>query len=78
MSTYSKLICDVCNRDAQHAKVQLMVIQTTEETEGRSKKPCLKGTSLDLCQECLDRIIDNSPLLSAGAQGYNNYSWRTK
>ena len=76
MSTEIIRRCDVCG--AQNAKqIELDVIFTTEQTEGRSCKPYLKRNKIDICDECKDKILKGGVYIhAAGAQGYNKYFFK--
>lgn len=72
--------CDVCNSTKNVKEdIGIQVIFTTEQTEGRSVKPYLTPDlhKLDLCEDCLDTIIeDGKYLYGRGAMGYNKYEFR--
>ena len=68
--------CDIkgCDNRATCIKTSLQVIFRTEQTEGRSSTPYLQNVTVDLCTDCLNRIIDEQKYVSAvGDQGYNEF-----
>lgn len=78
MATRTEHICDKCGMPATLLKVNVPMRFTTEQTEGRPTKPYLEINKMDLCQPCMDRIIDGQPLSASGAQGHNQYIFRRK
>ena len=71
-----KVYCDICNEKATAHKV-LQVIFTTEQTEGRPCKPYLNfPNELDLCDDCLGKIMEGNYVFASGAQGYNDYYFK--
>jgi hypothetical protein len=69
--------CDIngCNNEVTHHKnMSIQVIFTTEQTEGRSVNPYLDTVVIDICEECLEKVVKNKKYIVAyGAQGYNIY-----
>ncbi len=62
--------CDLCG--ASNAKSYKTLVEfTTEQTEGRMVKPYLTTTEIDLCSECLKKVV---VLRASGAQGNNKFS----
>jgi hypothetical protein len=76
MATITKCTCDLCQEPAKFLQQPVPVAFLTEQTEGRPCKPYLTTTAIDLCDGCLQRIVDSYPLTAYGAQGYNTYEWR--
>lgn len=76
MATITKHTCDLCKEPATKLKKQIPVVFLTEQTEGRSCTPHITIETLDLCDRCLQRIVDSYPLTAYGAQGSNTYEWR--
>ena len=75
----TQITCDICDRqiniiEAAKCHKTITVIQTTEQTEGRSTDPYLSNQNLDICYECESRILKGNMLFSSGAQGYNTYT----
>ena len=71
-----KVYCDICNEKATTHKA-LQVIFTTEQTEGRPCKPYLNfPKELDLCDNCLGKIMEGNYVFASGAQGYNDYYFK--
>jgi hypothetical protein len=69
--------CDVCKTECKVQNQQLQVIFTTEQTEGRSIKPYLCMSKLDICNDCLDKVISGKAIFAHGAQGYNTFYFGT-
>jgi hypothetical protein len=76
MATITKHTCDLCKEPATKLQQRVPVVFTTEQTEGRPCNPHLTFETLDLCEGCLQRIVERSPLTAYGAQGCNTYEWR--
>lgn len=67
-------VCDICGAEfAERRQVNVPVVWTTEQTEGRSCKPYYGVERLDLCEDCADRV---HVVEAAGAQGRNRYVFR--
>lgn len=79
MSQTTTTNCDICaaaiiRPEKEPAKIQ--VVFNTEQTEGKYTTPHLYLQNMDICPECLQRLINEHPLIASGAQGYNRYEWR--
>lgn len=73
----TKTICDVCGAETGNKKIDIQVIFTTEQNEGRSCKPHLCNEKLNLCNKCLNNVLDNGNYIYAnGAMGCNTYFFR--
>lgn len=73
----TKTICDVCYAETGNKKIDIQVIFTTEQNEGRCCKPHLCNEKLNLCNKCLNNVLDNGNYIYAnGAMGYNTYFFR--
>ena len=58
-------------------KIDIQVIFTTEQNEGRCCKPHLCNEKLNLCNKCLNNVLDNGNYIYAnGAMGCNTYFFR--
>lgn len=67
-------VCDICGAEfAERRPVNVPVVWTTEQTEGRFCEPYYGVECLDLCEDCADRI---HVVEAAGAQGLNRYVFR--
>lgn len=75
MATLTMHTCDIegCGKAATHLQTKLQVVFVTEQTEGRPTSPHLSNEVLDLCGECLQRIVERHPVVGQGAQGNNTY-----
>ena len=69
-------ICDIkeCGRKAIHKDTKLQVIFTTDQTEGRSCRPYLDNVTIDLCYECMVKVLEGRAIYANGAMGHNEYS----
>lgn len=76
MATTTSVHCDLCKAPATHKQKQIPAKFLTEQTEGRPTTPYLSVQSLDLCNECLRRIVDGQPIVGSGARGHNTFNWR--
>ena len=68
--------CDICAEEVPKPDEKsraFQVIFTTEQTEGRRVRPHLSYEIIDICNECMDRILKGEAVYGAGAQGHNNY-----
>jgi ribosomal protein L37AE/L43A len=68
--------CDIdkCENSANHKGLSIQVIFTTEQTEGRNTKPHLSNEKIDICQSCLDKVLEGNYIFGAGAMGHNCYT----
>ena len=67
--------CDICGKKDNEIQLEnLQIIFTTEQTEGRSCEPYLIKEQLEICPECLGKIVNGKSILyGSGAQGYNKF-----
>lgn len=68
--------CDIknCKNVASHKEKPMQVIFTTEQTEGRSVTPHLSNVTIDLCDEHMNKLVEESKYIRAsGAMGHNDY-----
>lgn len=75
----TRFYCDVdhSHHNAVHQQIQIQVIFTTEQTEGRSvARPYLTMETLDLCDECMRNLMMGHYLFGEGAQGHNRYHFK--
>lgn len=73
----TKTICDVCGEETSNEEINIQVIFTTEQNEGRCCKPYLCNEKLNLCNKCLNNVLCNGNYIYAnGAMGYNTYFFR--
>jgi hypothetical protein len=71
--------CDVCETENDVNEIDIQVLFTTEQTEGRGIKPYnLCNEKLDLCETCRLHILKGNYIYAEGAQGYNKYFFRNK
>jgi hypothetical protein len=69
-----KYYCDVCRRkETNGSKEKIQVIFTTEQTESRSCVSYLYMATLDICQDCMYKILQGNYLYAQGAMGDNTY-----
>lgn len=69
--------CDICKIECEVHNKQLQIIFTSEQTEGRPTKPYLCMSKLDICNDCLDKVISGKAIFAHGAQGYNTFYFKT-
>lgn len=69
--------CDIkgcSNQVTLNRSLPIQVIFTTDQTEGRGVKPYLDNVRLDICEDCLEKLVKNQKyIIASGAQGYNTY-----
>ncbi len=75
-----KYTCDInnCKNEVAEKQKQLQIIFLTDQTEGRGCKPYLTLEKIDICQKCLDKVLEGEAVLGTGAQGHNQYFFKTK
>ena len=73
MSSEVIVKCDICKSEVDVRKKNIQIIFKTDQTEGRNCNPYLDIIKIDICKECLNKIIKGKALYGAGAQGYNDY-----
>lgn len=75
--TITKLYCDVCREETTNEEINIQVIFTTEQNEGRCCKHHLCNEKLNLCDKCLNNVLYNGNYIYAkGAMGYNTYFFK--
>lgn len=63
--------CDICRKETQNFKtINYPVLFLTDQTDGSGVKPYISQQKLDVCQDCLYKII---MLKGRGAMGNNTY-----
>lgn len=72
--TITTTYCDICGIEGAKS-IKTTVRFLTEQTEGKYVTPYYELKTLDLCDECLDKVI---LIDAAGAQGNNKYRIRRK
>lgn len=76
MSTITTIQCDICTVEIEVTPRKSVPVKfTTEQTEGRSVIPYIAVIPLDICNQCLSRVIDGQPLIGSGAR-HDTFSWR--
>ena len=73
--TIIKKYCDICESEIpiNKDKLQISVIFTTEQAEGRAITPYLTRKSLHICDSCKSIILEGNMVFGSGAMGYNKY-----
>lgn len=71
--TITKIYCDVCQQETNNKKIDIQVIFLTEQDEGRCVKPYLCNEKLNLCDNCMNTILDGQYIFAEGAMGCNRY-----
>ena len=72
----TQTFCDVCKEEKIIENLHIQTIFITEQTEGRNCKPYLNNDHIDICKECLDKVLKGNYLWGHGAQGHNHYSFK--
>jgi len=77
MSVTTVVRCDVCEGvidsvTKDNKCVEMQVIFTTEQTEGKSCANYFSFLQLDLCDDCKERALSGHYIFAAGAQGCSN------
>lgn len=73
----TKIYCDVCKEETNNEEIDIQVIFTTEQNEGKPIPPHLCSEKLNICDRCMDRIlIDGKYIYASGAMGSNIYEFR--
>lgn len=68
--------CDTCGAEKAQ-KIKTSVVFVTEQTEGRPIQPYIQIHELDICFNCLAKIIrDGEQIYAHGAQGHNTYYFK--
>lgn len=68
--------CDLCGSTEDVEQVTIPCVFTTEQTEGRGREPYLTHESIDACNKCYGRVLQEQPVWASGAQGNNTYFWK--
>ena len=68
-----KLICDLCGKEGAKTFHTLAEFET-EQNEGKPVKPYITSTEIELCEECLKKVV----LLKASGAQVNNRFWISK
>jgi len=72
--TISCDVTDIIHGGKVETNKDMPMVFLTETTEGRSTKPYLTTEKIDICELCLQHMIDTRELLTGeGSQGYNKY-----
>lgn len=65
--------CDLCYKEGAKTYRTLARFHT-EQTEGRTVKPYITSTEIELCDECVEKV---AVINGKGAQGVNDF-WLVK
>jgi len=66
--------CDICSsNEPKYKGFELQVIFTTEQDEGRGVDHYLSDEKLDLCENCMKKILKGNYVFAEGAMGHNKY-----
>lgn len=69
-------IKDCTNVSNREEPLELDVIFTSEQTEGRSCPPYLSSEKVDLCPQCINKVLEGNYIWANGAQGHNTYYFK--
>lgn len=79
MSRHSICKCDLCEKvSPEFQSKEIQVIFTTDQTEGRSTLPYLSNERIDICGNCLNKVLEGNYIFAEGAMGYNNFYFKKK
>lgn len=67
------ITCDICKNATDVTERSIQIRFLSEQNEGRAITPYLNEVKMDICNECLDRLVRDHPLEGWGAMGYNTY-----
>lgn len=78
MASKTIMSCDIkdCNSEIKVKTEKIQVIFTTEQTEGRSCTPYLSEERFDMCEACMNKVLEGNYIFGYGAQGYNTYYFK--
>lgn len=68
--------CDICGSEKDLLEKGMDVIFETEQTEGRSSEPYLERKKLDICKECMVKVLKGNYVFASGIMGYNKYYFK--
>lgn len=70
------IVCDMCGKEDKDCKsLNIPVLFTTDQTEGRAVTPYVTQQPIDMCSGCIEKALT---VTGYGAQGYNTYKWLEK
>lgn len=76
MARQEVITCDVdgCGGGDGVKYLKMQVVFETETNEGRAVDPYFSNVEIDLCKNCVKRLIEERKYLSVvGAMGFNKY-----
>lgn len=56
----------------------ITVVFTTDQNDGSGCKPYLSNENIDLCPDCIEKLVNSYPVIGYGAQGYNTFKFRNE
>ncbi len=72
--TIEQHFCDSCGKNITESKkfkgIRYPIIFETEQTEGSPCTPYRQAQIIDLCEDCVNKVLKGK---AVGAQGYNTY-----
>lgn len=71
--TIEIITCDVCEEKTKNEEVEITVIFTTEQNEGKKCNKYLELEKLYLCDHCYITVINGRQIYAQGAMGNNKY-----
>lgn len=73
----TKIYCDICKEETNNEEIDIQVIFTTEQNEGKSCSPYLCNEKLNICDKCMNRIlVGGNYIFASGAMGCNTYKFK--
>lgn len=69
------ITCDICKSEItdRDCRQNIPVVFMAKQLFGGYTKPYLSNVTIDICQECLQRLITAFPLRATGVQGNDRY-----
>lgn len=74
--------CDLCEAEVTNQPdnqgKKMTVIFETEQNEGRTSEPYLVDKWVDICKDCLAKVLQGNPVYCSGAMGHDNFYFKVK
>ena len=65
--------CDICKKEGEIKKIEMDVLFTTDQTEGRYCETHLSRECVELCYSCKQKVLEGNYVWGSGCQGHNTY-----
>lgn len=76
MSSETLHYCDICKKECAPLSKKIQVIFESDQTDGAFCLPYLELADIDLCSDCLNKLLGGKCIFATGAQGYNQYYFK--